>query len=188
MKTLATFLFTFLLSLPALSASEIRNGDFAKGLQGWVVQRLGQTSLSASDAAKYCQFEDGTAFIDVSAIDNEKDKPAGVILTQYIKEPAEGTRYRISFETKLPAGQTMTYGLGAGIPTGPHKGNLGGGIHLTPVTGEDDWVETEAEFVWNPAEVLSQVEGGELGPVTLQFRIGTTSEFQIRNVTLTPQP
>lgn len=165
-------------------SNEIRNGDFVRGMQGWLVQRADQTSMGAQDIANYCLFEDEGVVIDVRAIEVDADKPGSVVLIQYLGGFAEGADYTLTFEVKIPNGEKAIYGLGMGIQDGPNKGNLGGGVVLTELIGSGEWEEVTAHFQWDPSEAVENAQDGNPGSTSIQFRIGLVSEFGVRRVSL----
>lgn len=168
------------LATPVFS-DEIRNGDFVDGLKGWVIQRDGFPTLTAKDAVGYCRFEDDGVILDSAAIENRKEKPASLILLQYLKELGEGVEYELSFEIQVPSGEVMTCGLGIPVDLGPDRGNLLGGVQLFEVVGDGQWTSVSRRFRWSPAEAAAL---GASDPASLQFRIALLTRFGIRHVRL----
>lgn len=152
MKTASSLLLALAFTLHGLLANDIRNGDFIDGLKSWVIQREGYETILSKEANTYCRFEDGAVILETSSIENKKEKPASLILMQYLKDIKEGAHYQLSFEMKVPSGETMTYGLGIPVQSGTNKGNLAGGLRLVEHQGTGDWETVTHEFFWNPAD------------------------------------
>jgi len=165
-------------------ASEVRNGQFAEGLKGWLILRDGSSSLGAQEAATHCRFEDEGVIIDAQSIAGKATKPVGAVLSQYLGALQESGEYTLTFEVNIPAGEKVLYGLGMGIQGGPNKGNLGGGVVLTELVGTGEWVPVTASFRWDPSEAIANASDNNPGTPSLQFRIGLVKEFGIRNVSL----
>ncbi len=189
MKFLPVCLLAFLWAASFIQADEVINGQFTEGLKGWMIQREGQPSLAAKEATPfYLMGDEGGAVINVAAIGtaNGEKRPSSVILTQYLKALQEGSDYTLTFEAKIPASQKVIYGLGIGVQGGPNKSNLGGAVPLTELTGTGDWMPVSASFRWDPSGPTAYAKDNDVGPTTLQFRIGLLNEFGIRNVVLEP--
>lgn len=177
-----------LLHTTTVMAEDIRNGQFSKGLKSWLIERSGANAIQAKDSSPYCRFEDTGVLIDVASVAETMAEPpanpAAIRLVQYLSDLEEGVDYTLSFEVKIPDGEKATYALGAGFQSGPNKGNVGGGIPLTELTGTGEWESVQMAFRWEPEGVLAASQDGSLGSVTLQYRIGNLTEFGLRNVSL----
>lgn len=170
-----------LLVTTTIQANELKNGDFVDGIKGWVIQRDGYPAITAREALTYCRFQDDGVILETAAIENKREKPASLILMQYLNTLQEGVQYTLSFEVKIPTGERVTYGLGIPLDSGPNRGNLDGGVQLTEITGEGRWEQISVSFVWNPVEALPM---STTEVASVQFRMGLTSEFGIRHVKL----
>ena len=171
-----------LFSSQTLRANEVRNGDFSEAARFWFV--LVNGGFRDSEAiGPYLKTSGDGLHILVDEIPGEKTQPAAVVLNQRVQTLRPGTEYLLRFEVRGQQHESFLVGVGKPVTYGEHRGNLSGGLPVREVTVTDAWHSFEASFVYNADESLALPEDAR--ETLLQFRVGTLSTLQLRDVTVT---
>lgn len=179
----------FFLTVCAVQAEHVRNGDFSDRGRFWNVNSpAGLLQSAQKDAVLKTDGGIGALRVDMLR-EGGRGVAADVRMWQKIMSLEPGRAYRLSFEartTGMGARGTVNvrYGKSAKLPDGSH--NTVGGLPISHFDVTEDWAPFTYAFVFNGDGQLELPK--DLESCWLIFAVGNVNRFELRNVSLVEAP